>query len=474
MCAQTCDILTYSLYSGDATSQHTFELARVLACTGLKPTIYSNYSTRNLATDIRPIAHSATYASYVPQAALTVLQYPLWFPLAERFRTAPGARLFWYHGVTPPEHWPLPGERDLLRTSQIRTELASFAHLAVAASPFTARELSAHSGYPIERIRVVPLGVDTAAFATRPPRSLIDQLRDRWRVNHKRVVLYVGRIAGNKRIDVLIDALAGLHQEFPDLHLLVVGDERSGIATQVLAEQLRRRAQDHGISERVTFTGRVPDIAPYYHLADVFVLPSEHEGFGVPLVEAMAAGVPVIASASGAIPWLFNARDEDVGVVDTGAAGLLFTSANVAQLRELLAEVLSRPDLRASMVAGGRRRAQEFDLQNFRTRAALTMFEAIEMQQANIQTPSARQRQSTLYNSADIVQRDFTVTSRLPILGKYIAQARASATLHMKEAYFDRIMEQQVTFNRALAGAAETMAEKLGSSRASGTDREPR
>jgi hypothetical protein len=188
----------------------------------------------------------------------------------------------------------------------------------------------------------------------------------------------------------------------------------------------------------------------------------------------MAAGVPVIASASGAIPWLFNARDEDVGVVDTGAAGLLFTSANVAQLRELLAEVLSRPDLRASMVAGGRRRAQEFDLQNFRTRAALTMFEAIEMQQANIQTPSARQRQSALHNSADIVQRDFTVTSRLPILGKYIAQARASATLHMKEAYFDRIMEQQVTFNRALAGAAETMAEKLGSSRASGTDREPR
>ena len=158
MPARTCDILTYALHRGDATSQHTFELARVLAQIGFRPAILSNYAPHDLPADIRPIARQASYASYTPRADLTILQYPLWFPLAERFREAPRARVFWYHGVTPPEHWPVPEERDLLRTSQIRTELANYAHLAVAASPFTASELHTQSGYPADQVPRDPLG----------------------------------------------------------------------------------------------------------------------------------------------------------------------------------------------------------------------------------------------------------------------------------------------------------------------------
>jgi hypothetical protein len=102
------------------------------------------------------------------------------------------------------------------------------------------------------------------------------------------------------------------------------------------------------------------------------------------------------------------------------------------------------------------------------------MFEAMEMQHAGIPTPSANQHHSPLYDGADIVQRDFAVRSRLPVLGRYIARARASATVHMKEAYFDRVMEQQLSFNRALAGAAETLTQKLGAVGEHGTDRESR
>ena len=154
----------------------------------------------------------------------------------------------------------------------------------------------------------------------------------------------MGRVAGNKRIDVAIDALARLAPDHPDLHLLIVGDDRSGIATQVLAGELRRRAQEVGIANRITFTGRVPDVAPYYHLADVFVHPSRHEGFGVPLVEAMAAGAPVVASASGAMPWLLDAgATGDEG--GAGAAGLLFAPDDAEQLADRVAELLARPDL---------------------------------------------------------------------------------------------------------------------------------
>ncbi len=80
--------------------------------------------------------------------------------------------------MTPPEHWPVPEERDLLRTSQIRTELANYAHLAVAASPFTASELHTQSGYPADQVRVIPLGVDIEAFSATPDRAELARLRD--------------------------------------------------------------------------------------------------------------------------------------------------------------------------------------------------------------------------------------------------------------------------------------------------------
>ena len=90
MAVRTCDILTYALHTGDATSQHTFELARTLATIGFRPTIHSHLTPHDLPTDIRPIAQQTAYAAYTPAADLTILQYPLWFPLAECFRQAKG------------------------------------------------------------------------------------------------------------------------------------------------------------------------------------------------------------------------------------------------------------------------------------------------------------------------------------------------------------------------------------------------
>lgn len=470
MPGRSCDILVYTLRQGDATSQHTFELARILADMGIRPAIHSNYRPGDLPADIAPVAHHTSYASYRPQADLTILQYPLWFPLTERFRTARGARLFWYHGVTPPEHWSVADERDLLTTSQVRTELANFAHLSAAASPFTAEELHAHSAYPRDRIRVVPLGVDTQLFSSPPDRALLSGLRDQWRLEGKRVLLYVGRIAGNKRIDMLIDVLALLHTQFPDLHLLVVGDRSNGLATQALAADLSRQARSHGVADRVTFTGRVPHVAPYYHLTDLFVLPSQHEGFGVPLVEAMAAGVPVIASASGAMPWLLNTPSiqteqmlvtEDVAELPLHAAGLLFEPGHTQQLAAQVSALLMRQDMHRSLVARGRRRAQDFSRQAFRARAGVVLCEALEMSNACAGVPEEDVVRSALYQKADTIQRDYTVTSRRPVLGRYVAALRSAATVHLKDAYFDRVMERQINFNRMLAGSIAALEQQV-------------
>ncbi len=447
MSQRTCHILVYRLYEGDATSRHTFDLARAAADLDMRPAIFSNYGLGDLPADIRPIARIMDYAGYAGGADLTILQYPLWFPLAERFRTLNGAAIFWYHGVTPPALWPQSGGRDLLETAQVRTDLAQYAHLAVAASPFTAAELQRSSGYPADRLRVAPLGVDIARYATQPDPAQLAALRKQWRLEDRRVLLYVGRIAGNKRIDLLIDALSLLVPAYPDLHLLVVGDTQDGVVTQELAASLRRRAAERGVARRVTFTGRVPDVAPYYHLAHVYLQASQHEGFGAPLVEAMAAGAPVIAGADGAMPWLLGAD----GPADA-IAGRLFPSGDAAELARNVESLLVEPDLRERLIALGRQRARSFSVEAFRVRAAAILCEALELAK-QAPAPAASLPLTELHQQADTALRDYRIGSHLPLLGQAEAALRSAATTHLKEAYFDRIVERQVNFNRRLAGA---------------------
>lgn len=390
---------------------------------------------------------------------LTILQYPIWFPLAERFRTATGTAIFWYHGVTPPELWS-GSERDVLTRSVAGTELAWNAHLAVCDSPFIAEELRRHTGYPADRLRVVPLGVDVARLAAPPPAAQLDRLRREWRLTGRRVLLYVGRVAGNKRVDLLIEALAWLHTQHPDLHLLVAGDTDSLPAYRDLAAQLRQQAAALGVAGRVTFTGRVEDVWPCYHLADVFATASLHEGFGVPLVEAMAAGVPVVASESGALPWVLGLPGE------AGAAGLVFPAGDVAALAHSIAQLLDDDGLRERLIARGRARAETFSLAAFASATLAVVSEAEARAQegpppgppTTAADPAAR---SALAEQADVALRDYRVRSGVPVIGPLIAWLRRNSTTHVKEAYLDRIVEQQVLFNRQLLAELARLEARL-------------
>ena len=94
-------------------------------------------------------------------------------------------------------------------------------------------------------------------------------------------------------------------------------------------------------------------------------------------------------------------------------------------------------------------------------RAGLALCEAIELQTAGVPVQEAARARSTLYGQADTMPRSYAVASRVPLLGKRIAQARSIGTVHLKEAYFDRIMEQQVSFNRALAGSIDALSQEI-------------
>jgi glycosyltransferase involved in cell wall biosynthesis len=160
--------------------------------------------------------------------------------------------------------------------------------------------------------------------------------------------LFVGRIAPNKRQDELIALFAHYqHWVEPHARLILVGSAEHVPSYQL---ELEVQAQVLGVKSRVVFTGKVDDaeLAACYRAARVFVSLSEHEGLGVPLLEALYCGVPVMAYASSAVPTTL------------ADAGILFHQKNWAVLAELIDRVVKDEALRAQLIAQGRQRAAEF------------------------------------------------------------------------------------------------------------------
>ncbi|HMN30420.1 MAG TPA: holo-ACP synthase [Caldilineaceae bacterium] len=454
MAFHTAELVAPSVTTGDATSNHLFDVARILVQDAVRTQIICNYPPGPTPGDLRPLIHQSDYAGYRPQSDLFVLEYPAWCPLAERITESPGARIFSYHGVTPPQLWSSEQGREQMQLSQIRTQLAWFAHLALTVSPFMQQELHGHSGYPLERIRVLPLQVPLEDLQQRPAEHVLAQLRSRWRLEGKRVLLFVGRVAGNKRIDLAVEALARLRGDYPTLHLLVVGSRDGNPAERELSAALEAQARQLGVAASVTLTGRVDEVTPYFHLADMVLLPSLHEGFGVPLVEGMAAGVPVIASASAAMPWLLNATGNEAQ-----AAGLLNRPGDAEDLARQIRRLLKDDDLRRALVERGAARAQDFSPAAFARSLHAILAEVAEL--AKSPPPAAQNPVGKLYAQADIAMRNYRVSSGAPVVGRLIEWVRINSTTHVKEAYLDPIIEQQVNFNRVVADELSNLRAEL-------------
>jgi D-inositol-3-phosphate glycosyltransferase len=155
------------------------------------------------------------------------------------------------------------------------------------------------------KISVIPLGVDLDRF--RPVAKGL--AREQLGLKDERIVLFVGRIEPLKGVDILIDAAAMLESDIDCSVLIVGGDESSEAQVQVL----KGLAQARGIDHRVAFIGAVDheQLPLYYNAADVCVVPSHYESFGLVAIEAMASGVPVVASRVGGLTG--TVRDGETG-----------------------------------------------------------------------------------------------------------------------------------------------------------------
>lgn len=206
-------------------------------------------------------------------------------------------------------------------------------------SAYSARVAARAYGIPPERVSVVPEGIDVAAW---------DALRDDPppRPDPRPTILSVARQYPRKNTRTLLDALPEVVRQIPDVRCRIVGGGPELGA-------LRRQVASLGLEDRVDLTGEVPDdgrVRAAYFAADCFCLPTLQEAFGIVFLEAMAAGLPVVASDRAAVPE----------VVPHGEAGLLVDPHDEDALARALVRVLSDGALRERLGRAGIRRARRF------------------------------------------------------------------------------------------------------------------
>ena len=213
------------------------------------------------------------------------------------------------------------------------TRIVSDADRIVAANVVERAELLRDYGAHASRIATIPCGVDTDLF-TPGDRA---EARRRLGLDDRPVLLWVGRIAPIKGLDTLLDTVARLREAGRDMRLLVVGGEADE-PTNGHETSLRRRIAALGLGESVRFVGPQPQsVLPlYYAAADVTVLPSYYESFGMVALEAMACGSPVIASRVGGL----------VTTVRDGVTGFLVPDGDVEALAERIETLVTDPELR--------------------------------------------------------------------------------------------------------------------------------
>lgn len=321
---------------GDATSQSALLIRDCLRAMGLVSDLYVDPSRLMEAgrAECRPLTE---YAGGPLDGVIH--HFGLWSQVTDAFCAVSGPRMLYYHNITPGSFFRGYDDAvaDRLDRSRARLpELLPRCTALWAVSDYNAQELCAHAdGRPVA---VLPLPFNPAVATVAPDPALLRRLRA-----PVTTILSVGRLAPNKRLEELIRAFAVYHRRHnPCSRLLLVGSDRSAPRYVTYLKWLAHELQ----VPNVCFEGFVwPDaLAAYYRLADLYVATSDHEGYCLPLLEAMAHGVPVIAKRTGGMPEAL------------GGAGRLYESGSDEPLAAVMHELVANRAMRSEVLAGQRQR----------------------------------------------------------------------------------------------------------------------
>jgi D-inositol-3-phosphate glycosyltransferase len=248
-----------------------------------------------------------------------------------------------FHTLGEVKNRALLSENESEQRISVERRVAQAADRVICFSDHERKVLTGTYGATGERVAVIPCGVDLQRF--RPLKNA--DCRESLRLGEDPIVLYVGRLEPLKGIDILIQAMAQLEQTNAQL-LIVGGDDQAAAEVR----QLKRLAASVGMGARIRFVGAVDQakLPLYYNAADVCVMPSYYESFGLVAVESMACGTPVIGSRVGGLAT----------TIEDGETGYLIPWRCPEPFAERIDLILKNSELRRNLGRSARRSMHRF------------------------------------------------------------------------------------------------------------------
>ncbi|PIE33193.1 glycosyltransferase [candidate division KSB3 bacterium] len=327
------------LRHGDAIGNHTIEIQRVLQQWEHESQIFAD----DIHDDMRSFAKPYTkLRGKTLRDAVLIYHFSLGSPVSEFVKSLPNPKILIYHNITP-AHF-LKGFNDYMHEilEKGRDELKEFidlCDLALGDSEFNRLELE-ELGF--QNTGVLPIILDFEKYTASPAPHILKRYDDDWKN-----IIFVGRIVPNKRQEDLIHAFhLYKHYVNPESRLFLIG--LGGIERyDFMLEEFARKL---GVKD-VYITGKVTDdeLAAYYRIADLMLCMSEHEGFNVPLLEAMHADVPILAYNSTSIPYTL------------GEAGVLFNEKQYEAVAEMMDVIMENQELRSGIIEAQHKRLTSFE-----------------------------------------------------------------------------------------------------------------
>lgn len=324
---------------GDAISTQILNLQHVLRQLGYQSEIFCRQRPLLFDGKVREIQN---YERYSATENLLILHYSLGYPLDvwSWLRNLPDRKVICYHNITPHHYFSGINETFYDAAFQGRRELVRLLPLTESGWGDSSYNVGELIKYGWENTKVLPIIFDDTRYAVKPDKKILSNYMG------KPNILYVSRLSPNKKPDDIILAFYYLKQIRPDAQLIIVG---SAGGMDLYQEYLMELVKQLNLND-VVFTGHVStsELVAYYQTAKILMSMSEHEGFGVPFLEAMYFKVPIVAYKTGAVAETL------------GGSGAMFTQKNFLALAIFLDVLLKDKDLRNTILTRQQRQLQRF------------------------------------------------------------------------------------------------------------------
>ena len=333
---------------GDAISNDAFELQRLFWASDVRSDLFAWEAKPEVAALVRDWHQ----LELLPKDALLLIHHSMGNDVISEVAKLPQRKAVVYHNITPAHYFTGLNEHARRYSELGRKQLAELAQVAefgFADSEFNRQELEAAG---LAKTAVVPILYDWEQFDVEPDARVLRTLRE-----ERTSILVVGQILPQKAAHDVIAAFAEYRRRDRGARLYFVG---STAMSASYLDRLNEQIREAGLDDDVIFTGTVgaEQLVAYYRGATALLTLSDHEGFCVPLIEAMRSRLPIVAHAAGAIPETL------------GDAGILLTDKTPSRVADALERVVRDQETRKELIARGEERLRDFSREKVRERLA--------------------------------------------------------------------------------------------------------